>query len=56
MTSTRLVNVGDKLILASFMTVEDADVARHEPTVVLVSEGNEVREVKSSELGGARVG
>lgn len=53
--AARLVDVGDKVILASYVEVDDADVAKHEPTVVLVGEGNVVQEVKSSEEGGARV-
>ena len=51
--AARLVSQGDRLILASYCTVEDEHVASHEPRVVLVGEGNRVKEVKNAE--GARV-
>ena len=51
--AARLVEMGDKLILASYCTVDDDDVGSHEPFVVLVGEGNEIKEVKRTE--GARV-
>lgn len=53
--AARLVGMGDKLILASYCTVEDADVANHEPQVVLVGEGNRIKEIKNAEAGGVRV-
>jgi len=53
--AARLVRVGDKLILASFTTVEDDAVAGHKPTVVLVAEGNRVQTVKTAERAGTRV-
>jgi len=51
--AARLVSIGDSLILASYCTVEDEHVSKHEPQVVLVGEGNRVKEVKNAE--GARV-
>ena len=45
--------MGDKLILASYCTVEDEDVASHEPFVVLVGEQNKIKATKRTE--GARV-
>ena len=53
--AARLVELGDKLILASYCVVEDDDVATHEPVVVLVGEGNRIKEVKRSEGSRIRV-
>jgi len=53
--AAHLVSIGDKLIMASFLTLPDAEVAAHEPTVVLVGEGNRVKELKHSEAAGVRV-
>ncbi len=53
--AAHLVNVGDKLILASYTTVSDSDVASHKPTVVLVGEGNRVKTVKQHEQAGIKV-
>ena len=44
-----MVNVGDRLILASYVTLSDAEAKQHRPRVVLVGENNEVREVKDRE-------
>lgn len=53
--AAHLVNVGDLLILASYTTVQEADVASHRPRVVLVGEGNRVKTVKEHEEAGVRV-
>jgi len=53
--AAHLVGIGDRLIIASFLTLPDAAVADHQPTVVLVGEGNRVREVKRSEAAGVKV-
>jgi len=47
--AARLVGIGDKLILATFVTLDDEQVAAHQPTIVLVEEGNRIREVKHSQ-------
>ena len=51
--AARLVEMGDKLILASYCMVEDEDVAAHEPFVVLIGEENRIKATKRTE--GARV-
>ena len=51
--AARLVEMGDKLILASYCTVEGDDVAGHEPFVVLIGEQNKIKATKRTE--GARV-
>jgi aspartate 1-decarboxylase len=40
--AARLVHGGDKVITATFCWLDDASAARHEPTVVLLGEGNEM--------------
>jgi len=54
--AARMVEVGHRVILASYVTLDDEAVAGHHPTVVLVDERNRVREVKSHEGAGVRVG
>jgi len=53
--AARLVNMGDKLILASYCAVEDKDVATHQPRIVIVGEDNRIKEAKCGEEAGARV-
>jgi aspartate 1-decarboxylase len=53
--AARLVAVGDKLILASYTSVANEDVADHRPTVILVGEGNRIKTIKESEAAGVRV-
>ena len=53
--AARLVGMGDKLILASYCTVEDGDVATHQPLIVLVGESNRIKEIRRVEQAGVRV-
>ena len=53
--AARLVGLGDKLILASYCTVDDKDVAAHQPLIVLVGESNRIKEIKRAEQAGVRV-
>lgn len=53
--AARLVEIGDELILASYTTVAEADVAGHSPTVVVVGEANKVKSIKRSERAGVKV-
>ena len=53
--AARLVEVGDKLILASYTTVAADEAREHRPTVVLVGAGNKVKSVKRTEMAGAKV-
>jgi len=53
--AAHLVNVGDKLILASYTDVENRDVPNHRPRVVLVGEGNRIKSAKEHEEARVRV-
>jgi len=53
--AARLVSEGDKLILASYATLEDVDVAQHRPRVVLVGDGNRIKLVKDYEQAGVKI-
>ena len=53
--AAHLVNVGDKLILAAYTQVAEADVPTHEPRVVLVGADNGVKTVKHAEYAGVKV-
>jgi aspartate 1-decarboxylase len=41
--AARLVEVGHKLILASYTTLDEAAARRHRPRVALIGEGNRLR-------------
>ena len=53
--AARLVEVGDKLILASYTTLAADDARAHRPMVVLVDAGNKIKSVKRSEMAGVKV-
>jgi aspartate 1-decarboxylase len=53
--AARLVEVGDKLILASYTTVSADDATDHRPMVVLVGADNEINSVKRTERAGVKV-
>jgi len=53
--AAHLVEVGHKLIVASYCSVEESDLARHAPKVVLVDSANRVARIKDHEGAGVRV-
>ncbi len=53
--AAHLVELGDKLILASFVTLEDDEAEEHRPQIVLVTDDNRIREVKQHEGAAVRV-
>jgi aspartate 1-decarboxylase len=53
--AAHLVEPGDRLILATYVTLEDRDAEGHRPRIVLVDERNRVKQVKHDERAGARV-
>ena len=53
--AARLVDLGDKLILASYCTVEEKDVPTHQPQIVLVGENNRIKEIKRAEHASVRI-
>ena len=53
--AAHLASAGDKVIVASYAAIPEADVRTHKPTVVLVAEGNRIREIKHEEKEAARV-
>ena len=53
--AAHLVQLGDRLILASYTTLADRDVPTHRPRIVLVGEANRAKEVKHHERARVRV-
>ena len=53
--AARLVEKGDKLILAAYADVDENELAAWQPTLVVMGEENRVREIKSAEGPGVRV-
>jgi aspartate 1-decarboxylase len=53
--AARLVQVGHKVIIASYCTVEDGRVAAHAPKIALVDAANRLTVVKAHEGAGIRV-
>ena len=54
--AARLVEVGHKLIIAAYATLNEAEVAGHIPKIVLVDDANRMTTVKSHEGAGVKVG
>ena len=54
--AARLVEVGHRVIIAAYAAVEDGEVARHLPKIVLVDAANRITVVKSHEGAGVKVG
>jgi aspartate 1-decarboxylase len=53
--AARLVEVGHKLILAAYAGLDAAEVASHVPQILLVGEGNRIREIKQAEAAGVKL-
>lgn len=43
--AARLAHAGDKVIIAAFAQMDEAEAARHHPTVVLVNDDNTVQKI-----------
>jgi aspartate 1-decarboxylase len=54
--AAHLVEVGHKLILASYTTLDEEAARRHEPLVALVGEGNRIRATGHVEAARRRFG
>ena len=54
--AARLVAVGDKVIVAAYAAMDEAEIAAHLPKVVLVDERNRIKVVKNHEGAGVKVG
>ena len=53
--AAHMVHVGDKLILATYLTVTDDELADYRPRIVMVGEGNTIKSVGDAEHAGVRV-
>lgn len=52
--AAHLAAAGDAVIVASYATFEESEIAGHRPLVILVDEKNRLREVKRTELAATR--
>jgi len=52
--AAHMVDIGDKVIITSYVTLDDEAAARHEPKVVLVDDGNKIKQIKHAELARVR--
>lgn len=53
--AARLVEVGHKLILAAYASLDEGEVASHVPQILLVSEGNRIGQIKQAESAGVKL-
>lgn len=53
--AAHLVEVGHKLIIASYCAVDETKIRGHQPKVVLVDASNRITVVKNQETAGAKV-
>ena len=53
--AARLVEVGDRLIICAYCTLDEAEARQHQPFIILVDEDNSIWEQKRVELHAHRV-
>ncbi len=53
--AARLVETGDRLILACYARLDESEIRQHRPKVVLVDGRNRITEVRDQESAGVRV-
>lgn len=53
--AARLVEVGDRLIIAAYASIDEQSAREHRPTVVLIGEDNRIRGAKQEESARTRV-
>ena len=53
--AARLVEKGDRLILAAYAAIDEGELRDHRPKVVVIGDENEIREIKSDEGAGVRL-
>ena len=54
--AARLVAVGHKVIVAAYAAIDESEIGKHLPKVVLVDERNRIQAVKNHEGAGVKVG
>jgi aspartate 1-decarboxylase len=54
--AARLVGVGHKVIVAAYASMDDDEIATHNPKIVLVDDRNRITAVKTHEGAGVKVG
>jgi len=52
--AARLVELGDKLIIAAFCSLEESEVRRHQPKLILIGEDNQVTRATETEAAGVK--
>ena len=50
--AAHLTKPGDKVIIATFAEMDEAELAAHKPTVVLLDEENRIKEAQATEIPG----
>ena len=53
--AAHLAGAGDRVIVVSYAALEESEIENHRPKIVLVGEGNRIREVKAIEGPAVRV-
>ena len=53
--AARLVSRGDRVIIASYCRLTEEEIEAHEPRIVLIGEGNRVKETKNIERHGVTI-
>ncbi len=54
--AAHLVEVGDKVIVASYCALEEEEIATHRPRIVLVGQGNRPYSIRDAETAFTKVG
>lgn len=50
--AAHLTRPGDKVIIATFADLDEEELRSHKPTVVLLGEGNEIKQAPATEIPG----
>jgi len=52
--AARLVELGDKLIIAAYCSLDESDVREHRPKLVMIGEKNKISRVHETEAAGVK--
>jgi aspartate 1-decarboxylase len=52
--AARMVEIGDKLIIAAYVSVDESEVRRHRPKLVLIGDDNKITRCPESEAAGVK--
>jgi len=52
--AARMVEIGDKLIIAAYVSIEESEVRRHRPKLVFIGDDNKISHIPETETAGVK--